>query len=373
MSDLIEDNGGIDDWFPYIPKQQIKTQVLVLDQNFDLIKYLDCLNIQWTRRYYDFSEFSIQILAKDYEKRMMYVFRDDRRQLMLIQKVEYTNNLAQGKVCQLSGYSMEFVLNDSIIFPRIKKTMNIELFARYLFDTFRNRHYNIKLGKINNLGTTITMQESNAELGVKLFEMLQTQEISWRIDYDMVKNELTFEVWQGLDRTQNQNKNPFVVFSNGFQNIHDIDASIDVSNYKNYAIVVGNGSYEDGNQIVVYVNRIKNGETRHEIYVDATSDNFDTESQTLKEFQESLAQKGLEVLDEHQIINELEFQTDESTFKYLVDYDLGDKCEIIIEELERSYQTRIIEVYETIVSGVMTTELTFGERIPTLYQKTRFK
>lgn len=372
MPDLIEDNGAVEDWFPYRRKMPVTTQVLALTENFDLICYLTCLNIQWIRRYYEFSEFSIQIMAKDYEKRMKYIFRDDRRQLMIIQKVDYNDSMSEGKVVQLSGYSFEFVLNDRIIYPRIKKTMNIELFARWLFENYKTE-YNIKLGKVNGLGKSITMQESNDELGMRLFDMLQTQEMSWRIDFDMITNGLTFEVWQGLDRTQEQNKNASVTFSTGFQNLHDITAVIDNSNYKNYAIVVGNGNYEDGNQISVFVNKVKPGEIKHELYVDATSDTYDDENQTLEEFKASLILRGEEALDEHQFINELEFTAENNTFEYGKDFDLGDKCDIIIDDLQQSYMTRIVEIYETIIKGVMTTELIFGERTPTVYQKARLK
>lgn len=372
MSELIDENGQVQDWFPYKRSQPSTTQVLTLDKDFQLVSYLSPISLQWIRRYYDFSEFMLTINAYEYRNTMQYVFRDDRRQLMIIQKIEYFDNVAEGQVIQLSGYSFEFVLNDRVVYPRVKKTMKIEEFAFWLFDNFKTE-YPIVKGAIKGGSASITMQESNEELGSKLFDMLETQEMSWKIDFDMITNKLTFEVWQGLDRTQSQNKNPFVVFSSGFENIHDIIVNIDKSNFKNYAIVVGNGSYEDGNQIAIAIDRVQPGEIMHQLYVDATADNFDAESQTLDQFVQSLVQKGLEALDEHKFINELEFSADNNSFYYLKDYDLGDKCDIIIDEIGQSYETRIIEVYETIEQGVMSVELTFGEKTPTVYQKARLK
>lgn len=49
---------------------------------------------------------------------------------------------------------------------------------------------------------------------------------------------------------------------------------IDASNYKNYAVVIGNGKYEDGNQIEVDVD-LSGGGYKKYLYVDQTGQTFD--------------------------------------------------------------------------------------------------
>ena len=54
---------------------------------------------------------------------------------------------------------------------------------------------------------------------------------------------------------------------------------------------------------------------------------------------------------------------------YLVDYDLGDKVEIVVEPLNTNLVTRIIEVNEVFKKGQHTVSLTFGTKVPRVYRK----
>ena len=37
-----------------------------MDENFGIIKYFKYINLQWTRRYYEPGEFSVQLPASEY-------------------------------------------------------------------------------------------------------------------------------------------------------------------------------------------------------------------------------------------------------------------------------------------------------------------
>lgn len=50
----------------------------------------------------------------------------------------------------------------------------------------------------------------------------------------------------------------------------------------------------------------------------------------------------------------------QETFKYLRDYDLGDICSVVIDELEMTYSIRIIEVKEIHRKNAVEIQLVFG-------------
>ena len=50
----------------------------------------------------------------------------------------------------------------------------------------------------------------------------------------------------------------------------------------------------------------------------------------------------------------------QETFKYLRDYDLGDTCSVVIDELEKTYSMRIIEVKEIHRKNAVEIQLVFG-------------
>lgn len=343
-------------------------ELLALADDFSKIGYTRYINLQWRRRYYSFGEYSIQIPAGEYIPGMAYFFTKDRPELAIVHNVtmQYTST---GDFIQISGYFSEYLLIDSIIYPRYRKSGKPEVIARDVVENFKE-DLPIDLGELQGIGASTAMQSTGDEVGKRLYELLKTQEQSYRVRLNWDTQRLVFEVWQGKDRTQSQNINPWVTFSDGFRNMRDTVAVLDTSKYKNYAVIVGNGAYEDGNQIVRIIDRSGNGHKR-KIYIDKTDMLYDSTQQTLDEYNESLVQAGEEELDKRSIVNSVDFEPDVSRLKYMSDYDLGDKCDVILEKIGRSYETRITEIYEVWKNGQHTISLTFGEVMPTIYEKAR--
>lgn len=348
--------------------------IMGLNENLELVKVIVCTNIMWIRRYYNFDEFQIETSAGSWDKNIRYIFRNDRDELMVAYKVEYQNTKSKGRIVLVSGYDIGYVLNNALVYPRYKKTLNIEKMAQDMYNKYADDFIKrmIKFDNLRGLGTSVTMQESNENLGDKFFYLFELQELSWKVHYDSTTNKMQIVVWQGLDRTQEQSKNSPVIWSTSFRNIFDIEYNKDDSGYKNYAVVVGNGAYEDGKQVTVYVDKIKSGEEKRVLYVDATSETYDPDNgELLSDFKESLIKKGEEELEKHLRVDEATFKVTDNTFIYLEDYDLGDKCDIIIDEIEEAYTARITEIQEVYKNGNRSIELTFGEKSPTIYQKAR--
>ena len=100
-----------------------------MDASFGIIKYIKYINLQWTRRYYEPGEFSVQLPASEYVSDAVYLYTKDRPEVGIIQKREYADGY-DGEVMQLSGFFYEYKLNDKITFPRFDRSGNIEDLAR---------------------------------------------------------------------------------------------------------------------------------------------------------------------------------------------------------------------------------------------------
>ena len=346
-------------------------QLAFMDASFNIIRYIKFINLQWIRRYYEPGEFNVQIPASEYDADAAYLFTTDRPELGLIQKRQYADGY-DGEVIQLSGYFYEYKLNDKIVYPRFNDTGNIETLARSIVSTYKDDIPLLQLGAANNplLGESTTKEETGHGLATVLYELLQTQELSFRCDYDYQNNTMSFVVWQGKDRTQDQDVNSFVTFSEGFRNMQNEEVIIDASNYKNYAVVVGNGKYEDGNQIEVDVD-LSGGGYKKKLYVDQTGQTYDSTRQTLADYKAMLAQAGLEELNKYTDITNVTFDTIDRGLTYLEDYDLGDKCDVILDSVQQSFTVRIIEIQEVFKEAKHSVTLVFGEKVPTLYNKAR--
>lgn len=347
-------------------------EIRVLDRNFNIVKFnIVSTNIIWNRRYYECGDFSVEIPEEQYMFSFAYIYTPDRPEFGIIHKVEHTETY-KGKMVELKGYFYEYELNSKIIYPRYIKTGNIEAVSRDMVSRFKEDIPRLVLGQAAGLGCAISIQSTGDNLARRLYTLLKTQELSFRTSYSYESGIITYSVWQGLDRTQGQNVNDYVTFSDGFGNMGSKDIVIDTSNYKNYAVVIGNGKYEDGGQIEVIVDKSAGGYKR-KVYIDQTGMRYDAEEQTIAEFKESLYQEGGEALEKYSIIRSIEFEPDMCSLVYMKDYDLGDKCDIVLDIFGEAYQARIVEIKEIFKTNNHTISLTLGDRIPTVYEKARLR
>lgn len=339
-----------------------------LDENYDLCAILAPINVQWNRKYYEPGDFSIQIPANTYLPEMRYVYMPGRNELGMIQKPLYTNDVA-GDTIQLIGMFSEAELNDKIVYPTFYANGNISDEVYEMVTQYKEDIPNLVIPESHEqIGDNIQFQETHANLSDTCFTKLQTQEMSYRIKYDFEAKTKTFEIWQGKDRTQAQEVNNFVVFSTQFGNINNATVEEDSSNFKNWALVGGSGEGKD--RIYVEVD-LSNGGYKKKIFIDASGENYDEEKQTLSEYKANLRQYGIEKMLDYQVIQNVDFISSESGYVYLQDYDLGDKCDVIIEPLQLSLEARIIAVYEVFKENIHTIELEFGNKRLTNYQKAR--
>lgn len=355
-------------------------ELFALNSDMQIIGKLNYLNLQWWRRYYEFGEFSVQIAAGDYSSDMEYVYTADRPETGMIQSVVLTTN-AKGKFVQLSGFFLEHNLVDKPIYPVCTQSdVNIETAARYLVNNYKKYPtHDVSINKLflsdahsPLLGSTVSFSAVDEELGQYLFTLLKTQELSYRTHYDWNDDKVYFSVWQGKDRTQDQPDNSFVTFSDTFGNIENVKATIDKSNYKNNCKLV---CVPASSEVVYEVGRndvsVDSDLYKKIIVKDCRGEVYDSSKETLAQFQARIKEIGYETMDNYQIVNNVEFDVIPDKLEYMTDYDLGDKCDCIIEDIGISMTARIVEIYEVFKRNQHTITLTLGNKKQVAFRKAR--
>ena len=351
-------------------------QLIVLNQNLEPIGVIGIVNtLIWIRRYYTCGSFEIHFPAKYFELVKkgtgMYIYRTDREELGVIRERNFTEGDNAKKTAFVKGYFSEILLHNRVINDNYNKQGTPEDIARdivnkYCISPSGREIARLSLGTRKGIGSSIRLQVTGANVGEQLYTTEQTQGMSHRLAYDYEANTLTFEVWEGLDRTDTQNANSWATFSDSFRNIRDAVYSQDESNYKNVAYVAGAG--EGSARTIVEVDiRTDPSEERREVWVDARDLQKTYTSGTTQvtytdaQYRELLRQRGLDKLAQFALIETINSNVDPSAnLVYGQDYDLGDLCTYRYTDINIEMSKRITEITETIEGSRRTLALTFG-------------
>ena len=352
-------------------------RIIVLDKNFDTIGSVGIFNsLIWDRRYYESGIFELHTPVEYFEllNSGKYIYRNDRKELGVIREVSYQQTDKGERAAYVKGYFAEHLLDDRVIQNTVNITGTPEDISRALMTTYfltpsdsGRKIENISLGDRKGIGTSTTLQTTGDNVGAKMYEIEQTQEMSHRLSFDYLTNTLTFEVWKGLDRTDSQDTNSWAIFSNSFYNVKSVVYDRDESASKNYAYVAGEG--EDPNRIIIEIDaRTSPDEERREVYVDARDlqskyqDADGTEhTYSADEYKSILRQRGIEKLSEYAAVETINSDIDaDANLVYRKDFDLGDLCTYKNTDVGIECAKRITEIQEVYEGSSVTLTVTFG-------------
>lgn len=342
-------------------------ELLLLNKKFEICGMIDDFSsLTWNRKYNECGSFSLQIDIKYLEqfKNARYIYSKEFLETGILETFNLKNTTTGTQIIY-TGRFLESKLEQRVIdktqyfYNMTTEDIIRSLVSTFTIDTGERVIQTIKLGRRKGLGKKRTMQIIGDNLLTKIYELCNEDELSIRLYYDFGKNEMIFEVWQGLDRTDTQDQNTWAIFSKNFENILQDEYSKDETQYCNFAYVAGEERGE--NRIVVEVNKIKENEERRELYVDARDLQKD-EDTTEEQYRQILIERGIEKLNENNKVETANFIIDPlSNLVYKKDFDLGDKIIYKNEQLNFNIENRIVEITEAYENGNKTLEITFGE------------
>lgn len=284
---------------------------------------------------------------------------------------------------QLSGYFEENTLNRHVVYPN--GTTNIineptweeqsgaaEDVAYIFFDAFKeisteNITSNLGLNTTGVIsqgrGKEVVHTRNGEYLGNKIYNILKPSGMSYSVVYDFVNNKRKFEIWEGLDCTQNNadGNNP-VVFSTKYGNIKEPNVLISETDHRNACIVTNeqvNGETSKFTSRAVFGEPDDTGEYRMMFL----KSGLDKSKYTASAFSAALDNEAVNALDKTPVIINVEFDAAAGSYEYMKDFDIGYKCSIEIAKMSLSADARLIGCYEVMKSGKWIMTMEFGEPI----------
>lgn len=339
--------------------------VWVLDKNLKRVGICDDYkSIIWTTRYFKPGDFelylpatdkNIVLLKEDYyvvrEKDIIYDGSITYKNVMVIEKIQVTTDIENGNYLIVTGRCLKSIVARRIVWQQTTLYGKVEIALRQILTENAINPTNslrkitkLKLGEIKGFTETLEKQVTGDNVAIFIEEVCTAYGLGW--DIYIKGNYFIFELYKGTDRSYNQSENPFVVFSSDFDNLLTTDYQFDKTNYKNVALVAGEGEGLDRRTVIV-------GNTsdldRYEVYVDSRNSSSNDGSITDTEYNQILTEEGHEALesDEYSITENIEGEIETSSnYQINKDYFLGDIVEVI-NEYGIETTPRIVEIIES--------------------------
>lgn len=322
----------------------------------------------------------MEIPLAQYNSSYKYIFTKDRTEMGEITQINFINQRGY-KAINISGFFLENWLNKRVVYRKgtsnivggpewMNQEGNAEDVAYAYFNAFKDVSISqsgdtvdcilgIESGQSLSRGKISNHERCGEKLGSKIYSILKPSEMSYRILYDFEENKKVFSVWSGYDRTQDQSENNPVTFSTRYGNIKNPNILIETTNYCNSCII------DNENNGAVYERALLNKAAEDDeyifSYVKSSVNKNDYDSDT--DFYSALEAEGKTDLNERVKLINVEFDAMEGSYDYMEDFDLGDKCNIEIPEVDISADAVLIGCYEVIKKGNHSLTLEFGEPV----------
>ena len=322
-------------------------------------------SLRWRRRFFEPGEFELHAPATEENLSLLragsILHRLDRQEAGIIESVKITGNENGGNEIEADGRMASSLLDRRIITPAISFSGTVEDAMRKIVsdNAIVSRPIDfLALGQTGGFLTACSFQALGKNVLTVLEALSKSAPLGFRVRLDVPNRKWVFEVYSGADRSVGNIGNPYVLFSDGFENISGPSYTLDTTGYGNFAYVAC--SSDSGAQTIVEVDRTGGG-ARRELWVDAG----DIQKGTLTddEFRAQLTQRGLDQLAETAKVENFEASAvGTENFQYLIDWDLGDI--VSFEKWGLRLDQRITEVEEVYENGVETITPVCGTPLP---------
>ena len=239
-----------------------------MDKDFAIHSLLRFTNLQWNRKYHETGTFSMQIPLEQYSDKIKYIYTKDRPE---VGKVTQQNFVSQNgfQFIQLSGYFLEHELNRHVVYQKgetnienapewIEQNGKAEDVAYAFFNAFNKitadgitSSLGMSVGTSQSRGKKAAHTRNGEYLDWKIYDILKPSGMSYRVHYDFENSTKKFEVWTGLDRSQDNGVNNPIIFSTRYGNIKNPNIVISDTRYRNACIVTNEQVQNDSSDYTV--------------------------------------------------------------------------------------------------------------------------
>lgn len=343
---------------------------IIMNLQFEKLGMIDDFkSFIWTTRYYNVGDFEIVTgvsrRSMDLFKRGYYVVRDDdpeyigiiesveadvteEAEFSLIAKGRFLSSILGRRIIadqtQISGLLSDGIytlINDAAINPVITKRIIP----------------NLILGDYVG-SATVEAQFTGKNLLDVISDLCEKAGIGYKTSLT-AQHKFKFELYEGVDRSYDQNENSYAVFSDRFENLLNSQYIEDASKMITNVLVAGEGEGTERKKIWVTNDDDPSGIDRYELFTDARTIRSNNGEITDAEYYAQLAEDGKTELTSY--TTAFTGTVDFNNIRFKQDVYMGDICSIENTALGMYVNARLVEVIESIdESGKYTIIPTFG-------------
>lgn len=341
---------------------------IILDDNFNRIAMIDdFISLIWTTRYYKTGDFEVcaDISRANILKIGYYVTRyGDDSHLGIIENIDFQHKEDMQEIIIAKGRFLPAILARRVIASQTQVSGTIGNAIQALIND-NAINPSVAARKINGLtfNSSITSTETmDAQYtGENLLKTIESICETYSIGFDCTFNDnngFDFTLYEGLDRSYNQSANPYVVFSDKYDNLLTSEYTEDFAEYTTDVLVGGEGE-GIARTMVWSAKQSQTGLNRYEKFLNAqnavTNDNIITQ----ETYEKQLQGLGLEQITTY--TSAFSGEVDFSGVKLGTDLNVGDIVTIENATWGMYINSRLIEVIESLgEDGMYKAVPTFG-------------
>lgn len=336
----------------------------ILSQDHETLGILqNIISVQWLEEYQNTGEVKIEVMFTPENQLLLTnenkIYNTDSNIIAEICNVEINDQSEKGATMTVRAI------------PTIEAYAQRVLYGTYIVDNAETAMYQMTAYNRRGLPISNTPPEGHTETaggmeiswGSVLNALIKVAEMTglgFQVEYLPEDTQQFFRIYKGIDRT-NINHDSYVgFFSFGLGNIDNVVIRSGINNYKNVAIVQGEGEGAARKIVEVSIGDPV-GVERRELSVDArdlqkkyqvadASGNLQEREYTDAEYEEVLRARGLEKLAENLREMSISVEANQASICYGVDYGLGDRLPIIFDKYKITATCRVASatrIYET--------------------------
>lgn len=343
---------------------------IVMDTQFNKLAVIDTYkSLIWTTRYYEHGDFEIQLPANAKNVALLttgnYIARDDDENVGIIEKVDVKITEANEKLLTISGRFLTAILERRIIAEQTVFNTNVGDVIDSIMET-AIVNPEIEERKIENFryissASTLTDPIEVQYTGKNIYTVESDLALQYKFGFKVVLDDdyFVFSTYKGTDRSYNQSTNPYVIFSDEYENLVNAEFQKDTKGVVNAVLAAGEGEGLDRKTIWVESDDTPSGLNRFEAYDDDRNVSSNEGEIPEEEYLAELAENGRASLTTYEATfgGEVDFRN----VKFKKDVFIGDIVTIESKALGYKMAARIIEVIESVdASGAYQVIPTFG-------------
>lgn len=317
--------------------------IYVLNPSFDIVDIVDDYkSIIWSTRYFSSGDFEMQIPATEKNLSVLIhdnllcreedITDDEFRNVMIIQKIQIITDVEEGDILTITGKCLKSIVGRRIIWNQTNMTGYVEAAIRQVLnqniispELTSRKIDNFELAPTVGLTDSMEIQVRGVNIENWLEEICMKYGYGWDV---YVKNKkMIFYLYCGKIRSYDQNTNPYVVFSPDFDNLLTSDYTYGKDNFKNAALIAGEG--EGTAQKFAEVG-VASGLNRYEEYIEASNMSTNNESIADDQYMRMLKQYGQSTLNLRAFTETFEGSVvPDGNYVLNKDYFLGDIVQVV--------------------------------------------